>query len=193
MRKHIMIFLITLCLLVSCMAGCGLSYNSNDTSGNVSGTPNEGNTKSDKVKLKFFTGKIETIDIINEIINDFNASQNRITVEQEYQKDASNIIKIKFASADIPDIMTTYEQGFVDDGKFLDLSNCSQWWDRLLPSMKESCTDVKTGKQYRVCTNMTMAGFFYNKDIFSGLNLETANTWMSLRVIWKPSRNKCRM
>ena len=51
MRKHIMIFLITLCLLVSCMAGCGLSYNSNDTSGNVSGTPNEGNTKSDKVKL----------------------------------------------------------------------------------------------------------------------------------------------
>jgi raffinose/stachyose/melibiose transport system substrate-binding protein len=177
MRKRIMIFFVTLCLLVSCMAGCGSSNKSNNTSGNVSGTSNEGNTKSDKVKLKFFTGKIETIDIINEIINDFNASQNRITVEQEYQKDASNIIKIKFASADIPDIMTTYEQGFVDDGKFLDLSNRSEWWDRLLPSMKESCTDVKTGKQYRVCTNMTMAGFFYNKDIFSELNLETANTW----------------
>lgn len=177
MRNRIMIFLVTFCFLVSCVAGCGSSNKSNDTSGNVSGTANEGNTKSDKVKLKFFTGKIETIDIINEIINDFNASQTRITVEQEYQKDASNIIKIKFASADIPDIMTTYEQGFVDDGKFLDLSDRSEWWDRLLPSMKESCTDVKTGKQYRVCTNMTMAGFFYNKDIFSELNLETANTW----------------
>ena len=62
--------------------------------------------KPEHVNLKLFTGKIETIDVMNDIINDFNASQDRITVEQEYQKDASNIIKIKFASGQVPDIMT---------------------------------------------------------------------------------------
>ena len=136
--------------------------------------------KPEHVNLKLFTGKIETIDVMNDIINDFNASQDRITVEQEYQKDASNIIKIKFASGQVPDIMTTYEQGFVDEGKYLDLSSESQWWDRMSPSMKEMCTDVKSGKQYRICTNMTMAGLFYNKDIFQELGLKNADTWDEL-------------
>ena len=133
--------------------------------------------KEEHVTLKLFTGKIETIDLMNEIINGFNESQDRITVEQEYQKDASNIIKIKFAADQAPDIMTTYEQGFVDQEKYLNLAEQSEWWDRLTPAMKEACTDVKTGNQYRVCTNMTMAGFFYNKEIYNELGLTVATTW----------------
>jgi raffinose/stachyose/melibiose transport system substrate-binding protein len=129
------------------------------------------------VEIKFFTGKIETIDLLNEIIDGFNQANPGITVEQEYQKDASSIIKVKFASGEVPDVMTTYEQEFVDQGKYLDLSGESQWWDRLIPSMKDSCTDVKSGKQYRVCTNVTMAGFFYNKAIFAELGLKPATTW----------------
>ncbi|MDE6883559.1 MAG: hypothetical protein K2P48_10635, partial [Lachnospiraceae bacterium] len=100
----------------------------------------------EKVNIKLFTGKIETIDVMNEIIESFNKSQDRITVEQEYQKDASNIIKIKFASDEVPDIMTTYEQGFVDEGKYMDISDQNEWWDRMSPDMKAACTDVKTGK-----------------------------------------------
>ena len=129
------------------------------------------------VDLAFFTGKVETIDVIDEIMADYNALGKGITVEQEYQNDASNIIKIKFASGEVPDIMTTYEQEYVDQGQYLDLSSMDQWWDRLLPSMRDSCTDVNSGKQYRVCTNMTMAGFFYNKEIFDSLGLEVADTW----------------
>ncbi|WP_373214406.1 ABC transporter substrate-binding protein [Ruminococcus sp. 5_1_39BFAA] len=127
--------------------------------------------------LSFFTGKVETVDLMDEIIADFNAQNDGITVEQEYQNDASNIIKIKFASGEAPDIMTTYEQEYVDQGKYLDLSDMNDIWDRLIPSMKESCTDVNSGKQYRICTNMTMAGFFYNKEIFDELDLAPADTW----------------
>lgn len=65
----------------------------------------------------------------------------------------------------------------MDQGKYMDLSGMNEWWERLIPSMRESCTDLKTGKQYRVCTNMTMAGFFYNKEIFSKLGLTPATTW----------------
>ncbi len=130
-----------------------------------------------QTEVRFFTGKIETIDLLNEIIDEFNQTHEGVTVEQEYQKDASSIIKVKFASGEVPDVMTTYEQEFVDQGKYLDLSDMSEWWDRLIPSMKESCTDLKTGKHFRVCTNMTMAGFFYNKEIFAELGLTPALTW----------------
>lgn len=159
--------LLTSAMLIGSLAGCG---NSNNNSEEVKGQ--EKVQSGEKVKIKLFTGKIETIDVMNEIIADFNESQDRIVVEQEYQKDASNIIKIKFASNEIPDIMTTYEQGFVDEGKYLDLTDQSQWWDRLSPSMKEACTDVKQEKAYRICTNMTMAGFFYNKEMFQELGIE---------------------
>lgn len=130
-----------------------------------------------ETKVSFFTGKIETIDLLNEIIEGFNAANPGIVVEQEYQNDASSIIKVKFASGEVPDVMTTYEQEFVDQGKYLDLSGMEDWWGRLVPSMRESCTDLKTGKQYRVCTNMTMAGFFYNKQIYAELGLTPASTW----------------
>ena len=130
-----------------------------------------------ETKVSFFTGKIETVDLLNEIIDSFNAANPGIVVEQEYQKDASSIIKVKFASGEVPDVMTTYEQEFVDQGKYLDLSAENDWWDRLVPSMRDSCTDLKTGKQFRVCTNMTMAGFFYNKKIYADLGLTPATTW----------------
>ena len=130
-----------------------------------------------ETKVSFFTGKIETVDLLNEIIDGFNAANPGIVVEQEYQNDASSIIKVKFASGVVPDVMTTYEQEFVDQGKYMDLSDMNEWWDRLISSMRASCTDLKTGKQYRVCTNMTMAGFFYNKEIFSKLGLTPATTW----------------
>jgi raffinose/stachyose/melibiose transport system substrate-binding protein len=130
-----------------------------------------------QTKVSFFTGKIETIDLLNEIIADFNAANPDIEVEQEYQNDASSIIKVKFASGEVPDVMTTYEQEFVDQGKYLNISGMDEWWSRLIPSMRESCTDLKSGNQYRVCTNVTMAGFFYNKEIYSELGLTPADTW----------------
>lgn len=176
--KRFLSILLCCVLIAGLLSGCSTS--GNKSTDNTTGSTNQTNltdTKAEHVTLKLFTGKIETIDLMNDIINDFNNSQDRITVEQEYQKDASNIIKIKFAADQAPDIMTTYEQGFVDEGKYLDLSDQSQWWDRLSPAMKEACTDVKTGKQFRVCTNMTMAGFFYNKEIYSELGLTVPTTW----------------
>lgn len=186
MKKWLAV-LMTLAVTTAGLAGCGASdkpaaqqesAEKTEAAETVSGeTGSSEQAGGEKVRIKLFTGKIETIDVMDDIIADFNASQVRIEVEQEYQKDASNIIKIKFASGEVPDIMTTYEQGFVDEGKYLDLSGQSEWWDRLSPSMKEACTDVKTGNQYRVCTNMTMAGFFYNKEMLDEMGLEIPRQW----------------
>lgn len=156
-------------LVISLVTGCA--------NGDNSGTKD---TPKEEVKLKFFTGKVETVDLINEMIEKFEAEYPHIQVEQEYQKDASNVIKVKFASGDIPDITTVYAQDYVDQGKYLDLSN-EDFWSRILPAIKELNTDIKTGKQYRVATNVTMAGIFYNKKVFDELGLKEAATWAEFK------------
>ena len=179
--KRLFALVLAICMIATMFAGCGQQAGTpTEPKANQAGT-NEGEKEEEKpakdVDLAFFTGKVETVDLLDEIIADFNAQSGGITVEQEYQNDASNIINIKFASGEAPDIMTTYEQEYVDQGKYLDLSDMDEIWNRLIPSMKESCTDINSGKQYRICTNMTMAGFFYNKEIFAELGIEPATTW----------------
>lgn len=179
--KRLFAFVLAICMLTTAFAGCGQQAGTPTEPKADLASTNEVEKKDEKpakdVDLTFFTGKVETVDLLDEIIADFNAQSGGITVEQEYQNDASNIIKIKFASGEAPDIMTTYEQEYVDQGKYLDLSDMDEIWNRLIPSMKESCTDINSGKQYRICTNMTMAGFFYNKEIFAKLGIEPATTW----------------
>lgn len=179
--KRLFAFVLAICMLTTAFAGCGQQAGPPTEPKADQASTNEVEKKDEKpakdVDLTFFTGKVETVDLLDEIIADFNAQSGGITVEQEYQNDASNIIKIKFASGEAPDIMTTYEQEYVDQGKYLDLSDMDEIWNRLIPSMKESCTDISSGKQYRICTNMTMAGFFYNKEIFAELGIEPATTW----------------
>ena len=179
--KRLFAFVLAICMLTTAFAGCGQQAGTPTEPKADQASTNEVEKKDERpakdVDLTFFTGKVETVDLLDEIIADFNAQSGGITVEQEYQNDASNIIKIKFASGEAPDIMTTYEQEYVDQGKYLDLSDMDEIWNRLIPSMKESCTDINSGKQYRICTNMTMAGFFYNKEIFAELGIEPATTW----------------
>ena len=179
--KRLFAFVLAICMLTTAFAGCGQQAGTPTEPKADQASTNEVEKKDEKpakdVDLTFFTGKVETVDLLDEIIAGFNAQSGGITVEQEYQNDASNIIKIKFASGEAPDIMTTYEQEYVDQGKYLDLSDMDEIWNRLIPSMKESCTDINSGKQYRICTNMTMAGFFYNKEIFAELGIEPATTW----------------
>lgn len=179
--KRLFAFVLAICMLTTAFAGCGQQATPPTEPKADQASTNEVEKKDEKpakdVDLTFFTGKVETVDLLDEIIAGFNAQSGGITVEQEYQNDASNIIKIKFASGEAPDIMTTYEQEYVDQGKYLDLSDMDEIWNRLIPSMKESCTDINSGKQYRICTNMTMAGFFYNKEIFAELGIEPATTW----------------
>lgn len=195
-KKSVITLFLAVAMMMSSLTGCQKeasveSGETVDAEESTDESADEEETSSDeKVYLKLFTGKIETIDVMDEIIADFNSSQDRIVVEQEYQKDASNIIKIKFASGEVPDIMTTYEQGFVDEGKYLDLSEQSEWWERLTPAMKEACTDVKTGNQYRVCTNMTMAGFFYNKEMLDEMGLSIPEDWDSFVTMLETIKEK---
>jgi raffinose/stachyose/melibiose transport system substrate-binding protein len=139
------------------------------------------------VTVRVFNGKAEAVDWLNGVIAKFNAANPGIKVVQEFQKDASSMIKVKLASGDVPEIVTVYGQDYADQGLYADLSGQSAWWNRLSPAIKELVTDLRSGKQYRIATNMTMAGLYTNKAIFAELGLKEASTWdefvANLRVI----------
>lgn len=126
--------------------------------------------------ITYFSGRVETVEWTDEKIAQFEELEDAITVEHEFQKDASNVMKVKLASGQVPDITTVVNQDFIDQGVFADLSD-SPFWDRIHPSVRDLCTDLKSGKQYKIATNITMGGLFYNKQIFDELGLNDAQTW----------------
>ncbi|MCF7953560.1 MAG: extracellular solute-binding protein [Spirochaetales bacterium] len=126
--------------------------------------------------VNYFSGRVETVSWEEEKIAEFERLHPDINVEFEFQKDASNVIKVKLASGEVPDITTVVNQEFIDQGIFADISD-APFWDRILPSVKDLCTDLKTGRQYKVAANVTMGGLFYNKEVFKELGLSDAQTW----------------
>lgn len=172
--KKMLVMMLSAVMFIVMLAGCSGGENSDASKQN--GGKAEGSKSEKKVKLQFFTGKVETIDLMNELIAKFNEKNPNIEVEQEYQKDASNVFKVKLASGDVPDITTVVAQEYIDQGKYLDLSG-EAYWPRVLPAIKDLTTDVKSGKQYKVATNVTMGGIFYNKALFKELGLKPASTW----------------
>lgn len=126
--------------------------------------------------ISYFSGRVETVDWEDTKIAEFEALHPEIRVEHEFQKDASNVIKVKLAAGEVPDLTTVVNQDFIDQGIFADLSD-APFWDRILPSVKALCTDLKSGKQFKVATNVTMGGLFYNKDVYAELGLTDAATW----------------
>ncbi|WP_163537956.1 extracellular solute-binding protein [Gracilibacillus sp. YIM 98692] len=170
-----MMYMTFISLLFFGIVGCSEGNSTNSTSDNDSEGGEDVENQED-VSLKLFTGKVETVDLMDELIADFESANPNIQVEQEYANDASNVMKVKFASGDVPDITTVITQDYMDQDRYIDLSDES-YWDRILPSIKELNTDIKTGNTFSVATNVTMAGIFYNKEIFAELGLEEAQTW----------------
>lgn len=170
MLKKLVLLLLSMVLLIGNFSGC-TQKEEKSSSGRK-----EPAQEPQKVTITFLNGKEQVVHWMDELIKKFEEENPNIHVEHEFQKEASNIIKVKFASGDAPDMTTVYEQAFVDEVKYLDLSN-EPIWSRLQPAIKEMCTDIKTGKQFRIATNMTMAGMYYNKQIFSELGLKEAATW----------------
>jgi raffinose/stachyose/melibiose transport system substrate-binding protein len=132
--------------------------------------------QDEAVTLKYFSGRVETVEWEDMKIAEFEAANPGIKIEHEFQKDASNVIKVKLASGEMPDLTTVVTQEFIDQGIYADLSDMD-FWDRIVPSVKALCTDLNTGKQFRVATNVTMGGLFYNKAMFAELGLKDAQTW----------------
>lgn len=119
-------------------------------------------------EVKFFNGKVESVKVMDQFIKEFNKENPKYKVVQEFNKDASSALTTKFASGDVPDIVSAQiTQDYIDQGLFEDLSGDSDLWKNVDPSVKDMLTDVKSGKQYQVALTKSIGGVFYNKDLVS--------------------------
>ena len=159
--KKILLFVLTLIVTLS-LAACG----GND----------------DKVTITFLNGKAEAVDWVDAVIVDFEEEYPNIEVIHEFNSDASNALKVKISGDEIPDITTVYDTGLMKDGYYADLSDLDVW-SRIDPSIKALCTDPLTNNQYRIATNRTMAGLFYNKDIFTEVGATEPETWAEFLTV----------
>ncbi len=65
-------------------------------------------------EIDYFSGRVETVEWTDEKIAEFEQLNPSITVQHEFQKDASNVIKVKLASKSVPDLTTVVNQDFID-------------------------------------------------------------------------------
>ncbi len=135
------------------------------------------NKKEEVVTITFLNGKAEVVDWVDQVIKDFEQQYPDIHVIQQFNSDASSALQVEIAANQIPDVTTVYDTGLVKNGYYYDMSDMAVW-SRIDPSIKELCTYPLDGNQYRVATNRTMAGLFYNKDIFTEAGItSTPTTW----------------
>ena len=128
---------------------------------------------SSKTEVKFFNGKTESVKVMNTFINEFNQQSSKYKVVQEFQKDASSALQQKFASGDVPDIVSAdITQDYIDNGLFEDLSK-ENFYSNMDPAVKQMLTDVKTGKLYKVALTKSIGGIFYNKALVSNVKTDT--------------------
>lgn len=159
-------------LLIASLAGCSSSSDSGTASGS------KGKTSQTQTKLVFLNGGVELVDFWNSFFSKYNkTNKDGITVEQQYQKEATNTLQVKMASGDVPDLIScSVTHDMINNKKFVDLTDMSLW-NSLSPEMKTDSIDVKSGKVYCVPFLKTEVGLIYNKKIFKELGLKQAKTW----------------
>lgn len=188
------------------LAGCGgindnggqaSSASSGGSAAASSSEPSASASSSDNakaVKLTLLNGTVEAVDWLNEQIKAFHAQHDNITIEQEFQKSASDVLKVKIASGDTPDIVALAQvpQEFYDQNLFYDFSGDTAIWDRLTnPAIKQSVADTnRTDKQFYLPMTVTYTGLYYNKDMIAELGIQQPKTWAAFTAALQTVKDK---
>lgn len=158
-------------LLLIVIVGC-----SNEQSENAN--KENGKNSQDQVEIEYFQMKVEVVDVVNELIEEFEKQNPNIIVEQNNVPNPENVWTMRVSSDDAPDVFTHYPhnavlQKMAKDGQVLDLTN-----DPLLKNIKPSILELSKidGKNYLVPVGLATLGVYYNKDIFEEHNLEVPRT-----------------
>ncbi|MBT2695974.1 extracellular solute-binding protein [Bacillus sp. ISL-40] len=136
-------------------------------------------TNKEKVHLEFFTPKIETEPIFEELIHEFEKQHPTIDISQEVIPEGMRVLKTRIARGDIPDIFITYpiEQDYLiraDKGYLLDLTH-EDFIQNIEPSIQNRY--LVNGKMYGAALTQNAVGVLYNIDHFQELNLSIPQTW----------------
>jgi raffinose/stachyose/melibiose transport system substrate-binding protein len=166
-------------LSAGALSACGAASSAGSTAAQSASAASSAAAEAKPVTLEFLCGSQSLVDWFNSYFPDLVSGKNdyNITVEIEYQQDATQILQTKAAANEIPDMLCVgLPSEMIAQGKFAELSE-GPWWDNTQDSARELSTDVKSGKIYTAPLGSGAVGIFYNTDILTALNAQVPQTW----------------
>lgn len=176
-----------LLLVFSLATGCSTTDSAKQQPSNASDGNAVSPASGDQITLRFFHRWPRDPDktYFEQVVKDFEKEHPQIHIETEaVLNDAyKEKISVLLGTNNPPDIYFSwsgeYAYKFVRGGKALDLTSYAQqdkaWHDQLMASQMEPFS--LDGKLYGVPLTIDGKTFFYNKEIFSKLNLQVPKTW----------------
>lgn len=78
------------------------------------GSPGSGTDANGNTKIQFFQSKSESVDIVNQLIKEFESENPDIKVEQQAAPDSLTVLKSRITKNDIPDVIAVNVSNYFD-------------------------------------------------------------------------------
>jgi len=185
MRKTNAFKLLIVAMLALVLAACGTSNaGTNTNGGKTTGEKPQQTEKSggdSKVTLTVMTNIVgEPAKVLEDIANKFMDENPDIKIDfsapgTEYE----NIMKMKMASNELPDVFATHGWAKVRYGEYLADLKDEEWAGKLDAAIKSSVTDEQ-GKVYVLPMDQDKSGPVYNAAVLEKYGIEVPMTWDEL-------------
>lgn len=170
--KKALALLLTGSMCAALLAGCGSSSSSEEDSSSDDG----------KTHIEFFNQKTEIVDILEELIAEYEEENPDVEIELVTPSDATTVLASRMASDDTPDIFTNWPNASffesVDSGYVMDLSDTGIM-DNIQDVAREQWE--YNGGEYAATISYNCSGIWINEDLFAEAGItETPTTWDEL-------------
>lgn len=187
--KRLLLVVTLMFLFASLMMACGTN-SKKDAASSSSAEPSSSQSssaepssaepkESDKVTtLTVMTNVVgEPAAVLEAIARDFEKENPNIKVEfsapgSEYE----NIMKVKMAAGDLPDVFSTHGWSQIRYGEFLADLRDESWAANLDPAISPAVVDAN-GKVYALPIDQDKSGPVYNKDVLEKYGVQVPTTW----------------
>ena len=149
---------------------------------------NSSSSSSSVTEIEFFSQKPEMQATLQEIVDDYNKSQDEVKVKLTSVPDAGTVLKTRIANDEAPDVINIYPQnadfkGWAADGQFVDLTDESD----ILGNLNDGAAEAYAvdSKIYNVPLTTNVSGVYYNKDAFAKLGIEVPKSLAEFQDIVK--------
>ena len=149
---------------------------------------NSSSSSSSVPEVEFFSQKPEMQATLQEIVDDYNKSQDEVKVKLTSVPDAGTVLKTRIANGEAPDVINVYPQnadfkGWAADGQFVDLTDESD----ILGNLNDGAAEAYAvdSKIYNVPLTTNVSGVYYNKDAFAELGIEVPKSLAEFQEIVK--------
>ncbi|OXM82382.1 ABC transporter substrate-binding protein [Paenibacillus rigui] len=128
--------------------------------------------------------------VYKEIVEGFKKENAGVDVELQFPgSEYENILKVKMAANDMPDVFDTHGWAQIRYGKYLADLRGESWASQLTSTIKNVVTD-KDGKVYALVMSEAKDGITYNEDILKQYNIEPPKTFDELVAAAEKIKNE---